>query len=401
MNTTSKGDRFEARVQNVITSLLKNSRLEFITKEHGEMWIVPQDSLTYNKKKYTYPYGRDVVIDVSVESSEKEQRPFLVLVECKNLNRPVDVGDVGEFINKVRLLEATKGIMISPNGFQSGAIDMARYCNLALARVDDNNDIEWYLHRIGYRDLRTYNSFRKELQERVMYHTAILDGYEGYTSIADYFSSLLNLESEALQQKIPYLSNEAIKRETTSFLNGKSFATLSNFHLGFYCIKNHIQVRDDVDCHGVQGRCDFLNNTIYIDPSLKNDVHRYRFVYAHEIGHSYLHRKLLMNVISSAEDVDLDRQRGGTDWEKRLEIQANLFASYLLIPENPMINKYFEVKRELGYSDRQRLYLDNQPVNIGDCNIVFNELSRFFNVSKQMVKIRLLDDNLLVENNSS
>jgi Zn-dependent peptidase ImmA (M78 family) len=107
-----------------------------------------------------------------------------------------------------------------------------------------------------------------------------------------------------------------------------------------------------------------------------------------------------MKIISSAEDVDLDRQRGGADWEKRLEIQANLFASYLLIPENPMINKYFEVKRELGYSDRQRLYLDNQPVNIEDCNIVFNELSRFFNVSKQMVKIRLLDDNLLVENNS-
>ena len=136
------------------------------------------------------------------------------------------------------------------------------------------------------------------------------------------------------------------------------------------------------------------------DPSLKSDKHRYRFVFAHEIGHSYLHRKLLMKIISSAEDVDLDRQRGGADWEKRLEIQANLFASYLLIPENPMINKYFEVKRELGYSDRQRLYLDNQPVNIEDCNSVFNELSRFFNVSKQMVKIRLLDDNLLVENNS-
>lgn len=196
------------------------------------------------------------------------------------------------------------------------------------------------------------------------------------------------------------MTNADIKKEVANFLNGRPYVKISNLELRFYCIKNNINVFDDIDCHGVQGRCDFLNNRIYIDPSLKSDKHRYRFVFAHEIGHSYLHRKLLMKIISSAEDVDLDRQRGGADWEKRLEIQANLFASYLLIPENPMINKYFEVKRELGYSDRQRLYLDNQPVNIEDCNSVFNELSRFFNVSKQMVKIRLLDDNLLVENNS-
>jgi Predicted Zn peptidase len=400
MNTTLKGDSFEQRIRNVISSLIEKSDFRLVLKGMDEMWIVPKDSKTFNKKKYVYPYGRDVVIDVSIEPPLSSGNDFLVLVECKNLRNPVDVGDVGEFINKVRLLHATKGILISSNGFQTGAIEMAKYCNLALARVNNENNIEWYLHRIGYRDIRTYDTFRREVKHRILYNTAILDGFQGYTSLVDYFSNLLFLEPTVLENKVPYLTNADIKKEVANFLNGRPYVKISNLELRFYCIKNNINVFDDIDCHGVQGRCDFLNNRIYIDPSLKSDKHRYRFVFAHEIGHSYLHRKLLMKIISSAEDVDLDRQRGGADWEKRLEIQANLFASYLLIPENPMINKYFEVKRELGYSDRQRLYLDNQPVNIEDCNSVFNELSRFFNVSKQMVKIRLLDDNLLVENNS-
>lgn len=251
------------------------------------------------------------------------------------------------------------------------------------------------LHRIGYRDLRTYESIRQEVAHRVLYHTAILDGYDGYTSLADYFCRLLYLKPTALHEKIPYMTNTDIANKTINFLGGKTFPFVNTISLRFFCIKNNIEVRDDEDCHGVQGRCDFLNNTIYIDPSLKEDVHRYRFVLAHEIGHSFLHRKLLMNIISSAEDVDIDCQNGGQNWEKRLEIQANLFASYLLIPENPLINKYFEVKRKLEYKDTERLYLDNQPVNINGCNAVFGELSKFFNVSMQVVKYRLIGEHLV------
>lgn len=88
------------------------------------------------------------------------------------------------------------------------------------------------------------------------------------------------------------------------------------------------------------------------------------------------------------------------DWEKRLERQANLFASYLLIPEIPMINKYFEAKRELGFRDADCLYLDDQAVNRSNCNAVFANLSLFFNVSMQVVKYRLIDANLVVCVNS-
>lgn len=400
MNTNAKGDRFERRVQSVLSALIEKSELQLILKNSDEMWIVPKDSITFNKKKYTYPFGDKVTIDVSVEPFNSQDISFLLLIECKNLGRPVDVGDINEFAHKVEVLGATKGVLISSNGFQVGALNMAKFSNIALARVDIENNIEWNLHRIGHRDLRTYEAFKQEMVHRVLYHTAILDGYKGYTSLVDYFCTILNLEPSLLQDGIPYLTIEDIKRKTIDFLDGRTFASVDNIYLNFYCIKNNLLVKDNVDCHGVLGRCDFLNNTIYIDPSLKDNPHRYRFVFAHEIGHCYLHRKLLMSIISTAEDVDLDRQNGCFDWEKRLERQANLFASYLLIPEIPMINKYFEAKRELGFRDADCLYLDDQAVNRSNCNAVFANLSLFFNVSMQVVKYRLIDANLVVCVNS-
>jgi hypothetical protein len=67
MNTTLKGDSFEQRIRNVISSLIEKSDFRLVLKGMDEMWIVPKDSKTFNKKKYVYPYGRDVVIDVSIE----------------------------------------------------------------------------------------------------------------------------------------------------------------------------------------------------------------------------------------------------------------------------------------------------------------------------------------------
>ena len=86
MNTTLKGDSFEQRIRNVISSLIENSEFRIVLKGVDGMWIVPKDSKTFNKKKYVYPYGRKVVIDVSVEHPLSSEDDFLVLVECKNLH---------------------------------------------------------------------------------------------------------------------------------------------------------------------------------------------------------------------------------------------------------------------------------------------------------------------------
>ena len=129
---------------------------------------------------------------------------------------------------------------------------------------------------------------------------------------------------------------------------------------------------------------------------MQNDEHRYRFTLAHEIGHAILHRKLLKGLISSADDDDVLSLKDCSKWERKLEIQANLFASYLLVPEAPLYNLYMEVKRKLNINDYAPLYLDEQPCNKEDCYKMFYVLSKIFNVSKEVIKYRLKNENLLL-----
>ncbi|MFV5693042.1 ImmA/IrrE family metallo-endopeptidase [Flavobacterium sp. LT1R49] len=75
----------------------------------------------------------------------------------------------------------------------------------------------------------------------------------------------------------------------------------------------------------------------------------------HEIGHLILHTKLLENRIEKREDVDYTlslnsrvSELNNNNNNIRLEIQANIFASHLLIPINPLIREVttFFCKRE-------------------------------------------------------
>lgn len=148
MSTTSKGDRFELKTQKLLTQVLRNGKFELKLEGESEFWIVPKDSDVFNKKKYKYVYGSKVVIDVSIESPVESEVPNLVIVECKDLSRKVDKGDMGEFCLKVQDLNAKKGIFVTNNGFQKGAIEMAKYHNIALIRIDEKNTLIWDLHRI-------------------------------------------------------------------------------------------------------------------------------------------------------------------------------------------------------------------------------------------------------------
>lgn len=80
---------------------------------------------------------------------------------------------------------------------------------------------------------------------------------------------------------------------------------------------------------------------------------------------------------------------------KRLEIQANHFAAFLLMPQNPLINIYMEVKSKLNYPLESPLKMDDNATSIHDCKIMFSVLSKYFEVSKQVAMIRLLDEKLI------
>jgi hypothetical protein len=51
---------------------------------------------------------------------------YLTVFECKDQDRPVQVGDIDAFVTKARDAGASKAVMVSSSGFQAGAFEVAR-----------------------------------------------------------------------------------------------------------------------------------------------------------------------------------------------------------------------------------------------------------------------------------
>lgn len=113
----------------------------------------------------------------------------------------------------------------------------------------------------------------------------------------------------------------------------------------------------------ILGKTFITENKISISKSLIKDSGRWRFTLAHEIGHYILHRKLLSERIEEITDDDnsLLLENDKMIDNSRLEIQANLFALELLLPEESFkreIQRYLRDER-LTYP----IFVDLQKCN--------------------------------------
>jgi len=80
----------------------------------------------------------DVTIRVSVA-----QYKLLVIIECKDEARPIDVGTMGEFASLLRDVKANKGVMISSSGYTPAAIEMARAQGIDTRTYLDTESVDW------------------------------------------------------------------------------------------------------------------------------------------------------------------------------------------------------------------------------------------------------------------
>lgn len=81
----------------------------------------------------------------------------------------------------------------------------------------------------------------------------------------------------------------------------------------------------------------------------------------------------------------------------KLEFQANYLASCLLVPKDQLAKVFLKIYSGSGLKRRGVfwIYLDNQPENKIRANNIITKLSRHFNVSKTVIKIRLIGFGLL------
>ena len=140
---------------------------------------------------------------------------------------------------------------------------------------------------------------------------------------------------------------------------------------------------------GQVGALDIATKEITLSRELQGNDARCRFTLAHELGHYFLHYEALRDYVTSFGD-NADRLTSFATSSPLtiLEWQANLFASFLLLPEDEVRRRFLlrmpEREARMGY-----LFYDRQPVNRALFAHVAGPVALEFGVSWQALRICL------------
>lgn len=69
--------------------------------------------------------------------------PILIVVECRQYKRPVTIDKVESFVQKLRDVKASLGVMISPSGFDAGAKAVAAQNGIILKTFREAQAADW------------------------------------------------------------------------------------------------------------------------------------------------------------------------------------------------------------------------------------------------------------------
>lgn len=387
-----KGDDYELAVLNEIDRLLESGLLPF-----------PKDFVTVrHKHKYKADAGNLIEVDISLEITRPGASTYtqLVLIECKDYKSSISTMRYNDLAKKMGYLHAHKGYLFTTSSFQKGVIQQGLLDHIGLVRFIPGTEPIFDAERCG---LNPRDLFFNEIEnaDREISSFISLEAREAYTDFASFFfRQILGIEEDSI---IPYLSDDRIEdfankiREIIGIEQEKS---ISDFNL--IKIVNNI-AKYSISTHNLYektlGICDFKNKRIILNSNLEAGTPRWRFTLAHEIGHTLIHKRFFNQGFCSVLS-DSDANYITTSSKNRMEIQANRFASFLLMPSDHFFKVYLEYRDKLGIPPRHypKIYVDKQPVNLKDYYGILDGISRKFNVSQQVVEIRLSQTGLIIDN---
>ena len=282
--------------------------------------------------------------------------------------------------------------MVTTSGFSDTEIDQARKSHLALVVFSDDSK-NWIVSRNqNYLPEKQMTILKKGTDNGIL---PVVYNEGNFTNLPDLLvSSGLQLSNTRIVD-VPYLSNENIKKIASNLY--KNYIIQSKDIAGELIAKAYPSFRITT-CdmpEGQLGTLSIRDQTITLSNAIITDSHRLHFTLAHELGHIVLHGSILTRMSDKFAEYD-ERFCLANNIVKRLECQANLFASYILMPQNLLLNQVSVLFHKYGITTG-RLWLDNQPCNIRDVNIILKSLSDFFDISKTTIKLRLIQEGLLYE----
>ncbi len=407
-NSTQKGDTFENKVFGIIQGLLNND----------EFYVPSKKSQIFSKKKYFSERRKDYIsVDISIETYINSENKYSVLsiIECKNYSQKgVPVDDVEEFDSKLNQIgeHNTKGIIVTSSHFQKSAIILAESKKIGLIRINEKNEVDWVNYRKESKNDFSLNSIRSKLSSANIISNFV--GFYNQHSFIDLPNFLIEvgiIDKYINKPKyiiLPYRTEieiEGIIKDLGLYRFYSDGKLDSNLICEYFRENSGLSFNFNNDLgyfesNKVLGKITFKPLEISISKDLLSDNNRWRFTLAHEIGHFILHYNDLSSYLDEnieneiTLDINLDKQLSLDN--KRMEIQANIFASRLLIPQDQFIrhvSDYFNRER----INRGRLYFDSQKCNQELTMKLLHELENIFGVSKEAVKIRLISQKLLID----
>lgn len=283
--------------------------------------------------------------------------------------------------------------MVSSAGFSEPVIDQAQSDHTALISLSNEDEFKWLVKRqIHDWQYRHYQKRKLAGESQTLKEVVVWDEGE-FCSISDL------LKANGLAMKcfyVPYLTVEEIESKAQEVLTATNRkVALSNVDRAVTFLKGEYRF----DFVGLpENTLGYLNcATKIITISSDISIERRNFTIAHEIGHILLHQELIEEYIGrfcESEGTIEPTIKPSDKMIAKLEWQANMFASFILLPCIPFVNRvnrYFKDRSiTKGY-----LFIDYQRCNRADSDYVIGHLSQDFSVSKEVVKIRMQNLGLL------
>lgn len=379
---------------------------------------LPPDRCTIRRKPRYFSKERedDIEFDVSIELRREDhlEPQQIIIFECKNYSSAIPDSEIREFSDKLSDIgrDNTKGIIVVTSRLQSGAEKVARSRKLGIIKYNPNG-LEFLAERRFTDDLKSKHArasmFGSNSRFRSLKFAAYFSG-KYYDNTHKFLSVVAGEDPDKSEVQIlsksqfPYLRADEIE-QTTSQIHAMIGYDDGPVDLIRICEELSIDLTisegsgDTVEESELLGRADFATRKIVI--YAHGNRKRERFTLAHEIGHFHLnHDQFLRSETTIKQDLLVDEHETKGNLINRMEYQANMFASHLLLPKFSLVKKVQQLRAELDIRDRGHgyIFVDNQPQNLSNYYLLLEAVSEHFNTSSQVIEIRLKSLGCITDN---
>lgn len=389
MNTTKQGNAYEDKVFRLVKRLIADGTLPV-----GKMFSIHQ------KKSYSFDFGTDSFIaDVSVEIANplcNNEISNVIIFECKDLGRKLDKSDYLEWRGRlINFPYGCKVYFVTPKGFPQPVINGCKQLGIGLIVWNGKGNEQWIAPR-SFNEIDQHNFQFSVLrgEEAPSCFPLVFDEDRFFTIGEMLRRHDLPLNMPKLRP--PFFPRNEICNIVNQLLNTVEFYSITTpknedkliSYLGVKVSFEELSPRHN-------GQYDATNHTILMPNWLISYPHRLRFSIAHELGHAFLHREKLKQYESFFKQGDplaYNPPESDFHW---FDVQANDFASYLLMPDTSFRNAVRTIFNQLGLHNIP-FVVDNQKGKFTIYYQIVDYLANFFDVSNEHVKSRLDKDKLIL-----